>query len=401
MIVKLALQNLLRNRKRSLTTILTVTFGVFVIVFLGSLLNGMASNWARLQIEATTGAMHIEHKAYRDNGILEPLATTIENGDELIERLQQVPGVISAYGKLRVTGVISSGSKSTVFDGGGVDIEGVAKTLPLADDLIVKGRSLERDLSEIVLGEYLAAELELEIGDPVIVAVRTYNGVLDLMYGKLVGIKNGPHFPASTYVEMNLAQAQRLLRMDGRLSQIALRISDQNAVDPIGEKVVRELESMGVNAAIRKYPELIQNYSTVTTSMKTVSYILGVIFLIIVGGGIANMMYMTVRERQKEIGTIMAIGMKSDQIRRLFILEGGYIGLIGAVIGIVIANLLVMVVIALGGIPIKDNIVFQPIVDPNNMFAALLIALIISVLATLLPASLSTKLDPVECLNEH
>lgn len=401
MIAKLAFQNLLRNRRRTLSTALTITAGVVVIVFLGAMLKGMAKNWARLQIESVAGAIQIEHVNYESEAIIRPLETTIVNSSDIIEKIKSTEGVVSAFGKLRIAGVISSGSKSTVFDGSGVDMNRLKETLPISDNLIIQGEPLGDDSFDVVLGEYLAADLGLSIGDPVIIAVRTYNGVLDIMYGKLVGIKNGPHFPAATYVEMNLSQAQNLLRMEDRVSQILVRIEDQSQVKQIAAKLNAALTDISTPIRLKQYPQLIQNYASVTTSMNTVSYILGIILLIVVGGGIANMMYMTVRERRKEIGTVMAIGMKYRLIRRLFVFEGAYIGIIGALIGLVIASILVLLITALGGIPIKEDIRLVPILDAVNMTAAIVLALLISVLATWFPAVFSTKLNAVECLYEH
>src|SRR5262249_2503321 len=152
------------------------------------------------------------------------------------------------------------------------------------------------------------------------------------------------------------------------------------------------------------YAELIPMYLTVGGIFKAIASTVSLILFVIIGLGIANAMFMAVRERRKEIGTLLAIGMEPFQARRLFVLEGALIGLLGALLGTVLAIGLMQGISAHGGLrfhgPDAESIAVLPTVDWTIAALAFLLSLFVSIVAAWFPASASARLSPVEALAE-
>lgn len=401
MLIKLAVKNVWRNKRRTLFTELAIVFGVIIIVFTGSFLKGMGRDWALDLINTTTGAFQVEHRDFLEKSKSEPMEVSLSNADAVIREIESIPGILSASGQLKISGMISTGAKATTFNGMGIDILKHSKTLHRAENLIISGRTIGDDPYEIVIGQLLAEVLGVAVGDQLTLVVKNYHGMYDLMYAKLVGIKHGNHFPSATYVEMHLSQAQRLLRMKDKVSQVLVRADDFDSILRYKEIAGTKLAKFDVPFIIRDYTELIEMYNTIRPAFRVTGIVVSVVLFIIVGGGIATAMFMAVRERKKEIGTILAIGMEPTQIRNLFITEGIAIGLIGVIIGTAAAGFVVFAIDLGGGIRFSKTMVTTPLIDWLTVSYVIVMSIIVSIVASWSPASLSSKLDPITALMEN
>lgn len=406
MLFNLAYKNLWRNRRRTVLAEISILFGVLVIIGSGNFINGMQRAWAQFEINSNTGAFQIEHRDYKDMRKSEPLQVTLENGSALVEKISKMPGVRAAYGKLNFSGMVSSGLKSAFFDGSAVDVTRQRQTLIQQQGLLVSGKSLGDSTGGVILGADLADMLNIKIGDPVTIVVRTFHGGLNLTYGTLVGTKNGRHFPSSTYLEMSLEDAQKLLRVRDRVSQVVVGAADLDGIPDLMQRVEADLHNEQTAFTLRGYPELIPVYSRAIPSFKFISVVVSIVLFILVGGGIGNVMAMAVMERKKEIGTLRAIGMEQNQVRRLFLTEGFIIGGIGAIAGLLIASGLTMLIAAHGGIPLppppgtNQALSIIPQMDAVTSTFGVVMPVLVSVLAAWWPASASANLNPVEALME-
>jgi len=406
MLFQLACKNILRNRRRTMLTEISIVFGVLVIIGSGNFINGMQRDWAKFEINSSTGAFQVEHRDYQALGKSEPLRVTLENSTRLVENISGIPGVHSAYGKLNFTGMVSSGLKSTFFDGQAVDVARQRKTLTRQEDLIVAGKPLGDAPGAVVLGADLADTLDIKIGDPVTIVVRTFHGGLNLTYGTLVGTKNGRHFPSSTYLEVPLGDAQKLLRASDRVSQVVVGTQDFDAIPALMQRTDAALRSEKTAYTVRGYAELIPIYAQAIASFKVISAVVGFVLFVLVGGGIGNVMAMAVMERKREIGTLRALGMEKNQVRRLFLAEGFIIGGIGAATGLLIASVLTGLIATHGGIHLppppgtSQSLIVIPQMDLWMSSFGVVMPLLVGVFAAWWPASTSANLSPVEALTE-
>lgn len=406
MIFDLALRNLQRNLRRTLIAEISIIFGVFTVVFVGNFIDGMQYAWAKFEIESDTGAFQVEHQDYRSLRKSEPLKVTMAGAGELIGQISQTPGVRAAYGKLEFSGMVSNGLKTTFFDGVAVDPAQQARVLNRQEDLIVQGKPLGHAAGGVVLGSDLASMLDLKIGDPVTIVVRTYHGGLNLINGTLVGTKNGRHFPSSTYLEMSLADSQQLLRVQDRVSQIVVAADDIAALPATMERVTARLSADKRPFLLRAYPELIPIYAQAIALFKIITLVIGVVLCVLVGAGIGNVMAMAVMERKREIGTLMSIGMEKQTLRRLFLAEGAITGALGAVVGMVLVSALTWYVASHGGVTFPGSnasgqgISIIPRLSAPMAVLGICMPVVVALIGTWWPAAKAAGLSPVEALTQ-
>ncbi len=409
MFLELAFKNILRNKRRTIMIELSIIFGIVVIVFTGSLTNGMSRGWAQSAINSQVGSMQVEHYDYEKEHMFKPLETTLTNSSELIDNIRNFTGVTEAFGLLRISGMISNGSKSTTFFGRGIDVEPLKKTLPDLKRSIKKGRGLSDNKNEILLGPKLSDDLGLKIGDPVMLLVQTLSGGLNMAEMVFVGTNGGQDsdYESAHFVEMHLETTRKLLRMNDRVSQIVVGYDDYDSVKEAAKLLQLKLnQNSSVKLRVKDYTQLIEGYD-INKFFRLISIVVGVVLFLVVGAGISNSMYMSVMERRKEIGTMKAIGSEESHIKKLFILEGTILSIAGSVAGILLSVVIVIGVQKAGGISFPPPpgssvpVAIETILDNGIVVFSIVQAIIVGVLASYMPAAVSAGLDPVTTLREE
>lgn len=410
MFFRIAFSNLWRNKRRTVITELSIVFGMVVIIFTGSLTNGLSRMWAIGMIESSVGAMQIEHIDYEKKRKFKPLETTLSDSNALIEAVERFPGVTNATGQLQITGLISNGSKSTRFVGMGIEVERRQAALPRMTEMIHDGRLIEPGKNEIMLGKSVAKNLGLDLGQSIMVLVRTINGGLNMVefiYVASLWRADMPDVVSAHYAEMELSSAQKLLQMPDRVSQIVVAYDDFYAVPESAPLLEKKLNADGAwPVVVKDYSKLILGFE-ITKFFNLIGVIVGLVLFIIVGAGIANSMFMSVLERRKEIGTMKAIGAEQWTIKRLFITEGLTIAVLGVLLGLISGSLLVWEIGEIGGMPLPPSpgtsagLVVTPILNYSSCGFGIGVALITALIASYIPALVSSKLDPVETLREE
>ncbi len=410
MFFRIAVSNLWRNKRRTLITEISIIIGIIVIIFTGSLTNGMSLNWAIGAVNSFTGSMQVEHKDYEKERKFRPLETTLSGGQEIIDNIRAFPQITGVFGQLNMNGFISNGSKSTTFFGQGVEVQPSRTVLPDMNERINLGRFLGDNANEVILGQRLFENLELNLGDSVMILVRTMKGGLNMVELIVVGTEayaGQNDYVSAHSVLMSLKTAQRLMRMPDRISQVVVSHEDFYKVPESAIALEKELNrGSQTPVVVKDYKRLIPGFE-INKFFRLISVVVGFVLFIIVGAGIANSMFMSVMERRKEIGTMKAIGAEQKTIRRLFILEGLLIAAVGCVLGVIFSLVIVALVQKSGGVPFppppgsSESITIEPILDYGSCVYAVVLSMTVALVASYLPATVSSRLDPVETLREE
>ena len=144
-------------------------------------------------------------------------------------------------------------------------------------------------------------------------------------------------------------------------------------------------------------------FSSIANMIDMLALFIKIILIAIVLVSIMNVMVMAVYERMKEIGTIAAIGTLPWRIRLIFVCEGMFLGIFGAVAGSVVSIVAILAVkfshltISFGR---SDNILLNPDVSLAQILITAVIVIIVAIVAVLEPAYKASKLEPIEALRQ-
>jgi ABC-type lipoprotein release transport system permease subunit len=402
MIVKLGWRNIWRNKRRSIITILAVTFAVMLSIAMRGVQLGTYEVNIRHVVKLFSGYAQIQAEGYQDNPSLQ---RTFLLSDSIGTLLQNQPSVIAWTPRVSGGGLVSfqETSVGTIILGLDPDRERAASTLHTK---VTKGSFLTgSENNEIVVGETLLRNLKAEIGDTVVVLAQGFDGSLGNMKYRIIGtMKTGsPEFDGGAIL-MGLSTAQDLLALYGRISLVAILLDDLEAIPDVRESLNRSLAGTGVVAL--GWEEVMPDFAQ-SIQLDNVSGMLMIgILIIVVAFGITNTVLMSVTERFREFGIILAMGMPQRKLVVVVLLETVFIVLIGLVLGNLLAagiNYYILInPIEFGGDfeAIYQEYGFLPRIEstmkPTMFLNSSLAVLIISIVAAIYPLSKVLRLEPLK-----
>lgn len=403
---KLAIRNVLRSRARSALTIGAIGFGVLMTLVLGSFVAGLGNVMIDDTVKTRTGAMQIHRKGYDDVRENQPLDLAMEQEPAWLVKVRAIPGVTAVTPRLVFGGILNTGAQSANYVGIGVD--------PVTDRLALPwnrhglhGAQIgdDRDkTSALLLGHELATAMHVEPGANMTLQAATASGQQNALDGELVGtFDTGTPFEAKRLAYVPLPWAQELLDMKGQVTEFLIAVDDREQA----EAIAREVRTIvGAELEVQTWRELRPALANVVRVQEIILGGVGVVFLIIAIIGVINTMLMSVLERTREIGTMMAVGVRRQTITLLFLLEGVALAIFGGAFGVGLAWTLVSIVAGRGGIrmnPPGSESFFEiiPALPGWLIFPTVAATLIGTIAAAAWPAWRASQLRPVEALRAH
>lgn len=400
---RLALRNVTRQRRRALLAVVTIAGGVICMLLAGGFIQWIFQDMRESTIRSQLGHIQIVRPGFYEKGIANPYAYLLPaEGEEwgLVEATSEIKTVTP---RLVFSGLISHGEDTISFAGEGVVPE---KEAELSRALtIVDGKSLSsEEPSGILLGEGLAANLGVKVGDSVVLLGTTAQGTMNGVDARVRGI-----FATITKayddsaLRAPLPLAQQLVRVAGATNWVIL-LNHTEDTDAAVESLQRRLPTGKFELV--SWQTLADFYNkTVTLFSRQVGVVQVLIGLIIILS-ISNTLSMAVIERTGEIGTSMAIGVRRAAILRQFVLEGLVLGAIGGLIGLTLGWLLAQVISAIG-IPMPPppgmarGYIGQILITPQLATQALVLAVVTTFLASLFPARKASRMIIVDALRHQ
>ncbi|MGD0838785.1 MAG: FtsX-like permease family protein [Polyangia bacterium] len=396
----LALRNLGRNKRRSLVTGLTVAFGVFAIVFLQSFVNAMLRNIVEVSVESKVGAVQVFKSGYL--GSDDPLKMTILDTPELTARIRAVPGVAAVAPRLDFDGMLSNGSEGVMFLATAIDPAREYAVCPRRATYVAKGtRALGRDDGEdaILAGATLVESLEAKQGSSLVMQAAGAHGATNALDVTVQGfLRTTQPSESKRAATVTLAFAQKLLRMPGTVSHYVVGVHN---VDRLDEVAARLRGALGPGFQVTTWRDLDTTNATRARIIQGLMFAVTSILFLLVLTGIVNTMLMSVYERIREIGTMLAVGARRRQIRLLFLCEAAFLALSSALLG-TSAGALVVALLGRRGFTHafgpNEPVTYYPAVGAGFLLAVVLLAVLGSISAALYPAWKGSRLHPAEAL---
>jgi lipoprotein-releasing system permease protein len=335
---------------------------------------------------------------------------------ELIQEVERVKGVVSATPFIYTEVMLSSESNVTGGVIKGIDPDRVGKVTELAHNM--KAGRLQ-DLKEesnspgIILGVELAKQLGVSINDPVQVisplGTITPMGMMPKMRRfRIVGVfQSGMYDFDTKFAYISIDSAQKFLNMGSRVTGIEVKSDNIYQVKEIGREIRKKL---GFPFWTKDWIEMNRNLFSALKLEKIAMFILLVLIVLVAAFNIISTLIMVVMEKHKDIAILKSMGASSTGILKIFIIEGGVIGLVGTALGTIVGlamafNLdkIVAFLENLFGFRILSPDVyyidkFPSQVNPLDIVLIVTTAILISLLATLYPSWRASKLDPAEAL---
>ncbi len=388
---KIALRFLLDNRMQTLLIVFGIAVGSAVIVFITALITGLQAN----VIERTLGTQaHIRILPPDEANRTLPVAPdswslvlespraqrlrSIINWQDIRDVLDQDAQVLAVSPVISGPAIARRGVARASVALLGIDPPRYQRIIPLADDLIA-GRFMV-GAGNAVIGKELAKDLGLGIGDKLrLDAGEGREAVVDIAGIFELGVRELD----SRYVYLDLKQAQTLLDLPGGITVIDTTVADIFQADRVAERLAR-LTGLRAESWMETNGQLLNALSSQSMTTEMIRVFVG----ISVAFGIASVLAVSVVQRTREIGILRAMGSPRGQILRVFLLQGGVLGLFGSACGGAVGWGLVQ------AFNIAGPRLFEIPVDPTLVPLAMLVATITGVLAAAMPARRAARYDP-------
>lgn len=400
-----AVRNVLRQRRRALFALLTIVGGVVALMLASGFIEWIFLQMRESTIQSQLGHVQVVRSGYFEGGAADPYANLLPadeaNGE--LQSLSTAPGVQVVAPRLAFTGLISFGEATLSFSGEGVD---PGKEIRLSKGIqIVSGEPMSpSDPTGLVIGEGLAANLGVKVGDRVVLLVTTKSRGVNGVDCHVRGIFStySKSFDDSS-LRVPLVTARKLVKVAGATNWVVV-LDRTDATSLFMEQYGAQLKSKGFDAV--PWYDLADFYNkTVVLFSRQVGVVKLLIGMIIILS-ISNTLSMAVIERMNEIGTVMALGKRRKAVLRMFIIEGVILGLLGGALGVVVGYLLAHLISAIG-IPMPPppgmakGYIGEIMITPLLVLDALLLAVGTTLIASIVPAWRASNVIIVDALRHQ
>ena len=402
--LRVALRFLREGRMQTLLIIVGVAAGVAVIAYISALINGLQSN----TLAKTLGAQaHISLRAPDD--LVTPAALpvagaavltetqpraqrlrSVANWQALVPLLERLPDVAGVSPMVSGSGLALRGEASQAIALMGVDLDRYDRVVGLRSKVVSGSARLAP--GEAIVGRELAADLGVRVGDRLTVQTSGAGGSVSDAVRVTALVDLGVKDLNRRTVIVPLRAAQSLLALPGGATQIDLTLKDvwvaQTLASELQTRLPYKIESWQESNA--------QLVSALNAQSISTAIIRGVVLAVVVLG-IASVLVVSVVQKGREIGILRAMGATRGQVLRVFLVQGAVVGVLGSVLGLLLAVALIWVfthfVRGSDGLPL-----FSIALPPAMALQVALIASVCGVLAAVAPARRAAALDPAQAI---
>jgi ABC-type lipoprotein release transport system permease subunit len=403
MLIKIASRNIWRSRKRSLTIIAAVSFGLWAGIFMTAFYNGVIEQRINTAISSELSHIQLHHPQFRKD---HEIKYFLPEGRKILKEIPQDSLVKNISGRIIIQGMIASAAGSS-----GITINGVMpkeeNRLTNLNGKIIRGNYFNpKKTNEIILSERLRKKLKLDLNKKAILTFQDSEGNLASAAFRIKAIYktiNAPYDDSNVFV--NITDVDVLAGIPNEINEIAVLLKSSNSLDESQNKLIQKFPETEIQNWKEIAPEL--GY-TVSVGDKMMFIFMGIIMLAL-GFGIINTMMMAVLERTREIGMLLALGMNKFKIFMMIVLETFFLILAGCPIGIVLA-LVTIGITQRTGIDFSQfsdayssfgySSIFYPSLSGKQFGVMIILVVITAFVSALFPARKALQLNPAESLKK-
>lgn len=327
-ILKLAWRNIWRNKRRTLITASSVMFALIFGIAMRSLQLGTYDRMIDSAVRQYSGFIQIQDTAYWKEKTIDDL---MKDSLPLRKEIAGIPGVISVLPRLESFALISSGNKTKGAVLQGI-VPGMDDQMTNISQKVVKGRFLTRQDSGLLVSQRLAAFLNINVGDTIVLLSQGYHGVTAADVFPVRGIVKIPNPKLDKMLLItSLSRAQDFYGAPGMLTSMVVNIKSKTVLDEVLSRV-RNLIGKGQLVAL-SWTDMNRELKQQIEADNGSGQILLAILYIVVFFGILGTIIMMTAERRKEFGVMVALGMQKWYLSLIVFIETLFLGLIGMLMG--------------------------------------------------------------------
>lgn len=346
--VKMAWRNLWRNRRRTFITASSVFFGVVLATFTTSMQEGSYEHITTSIVEYYSGYIQIQDTAYFnektinhsfDYSVLD--TSIIHNIKDLSFGSPRLESFALAAGGEQTQGVMVMGIAPETED----EITGIRAKIKM-------GKYLKQGDPSALISMGLADYLNLTVGDTLVMISQGYHGVNAAGIFPIKGIFKHPSPVLNNQmVLLDLATSQEFFSAPEKITSYVIMLNDHRKLDNVVQSVnALQFDGVSVRTWKELQPEMVQQIESDRASGAIMKFIL----YLLIGFGILGTVIMMMVERKRELAIMVAVGMQKRRLYFLLSLEALFIGLVGAVAGL-IASFPLMLYFAYNPIPLTGQ----------------------------------------------
>jgi putative ABC transport system permease protein len=407
--MKAAFRHLIRNRRRSLLTLLAVLIPVYVLVFMFGFASANLSDMFDTATSIDTGHLQIRQVETRATGSATPL---IQDPAPILEALKGIQGIEWSTVRLDLPALASVGERSRTILVQGVIPEEVDPISPMRG-LIVSGSYLTSDSPGIVIGSELADLLKVGVGDDVVLLGAHPETGVGVLRVPVIGIYDAPIAEMGrNIVQAPLALARQLAKSPTAATAVVVRVAgvtgpwDTGKIDAVAAQLRAVLPSQFEVLDWRALAPQVETYMQI---LNPALFIVAAIFFGLGALVVLNTICLSVLERTRELGLVLSLGATHWRVMGMVLSEATVIALVGAIGGALIGVVMIWIIGLFGGIPLPssfaafakavgiNSVLHLRVALPQVLESAAAMAMV-AILAAWYPALRASKLEPVEAM---
>ncbi len=407
-LTKLAIKNLTRHKRRTIITALVISFGIFIFLVSDSLMVGMRDLTLNNSINLQTGHLQVMNEEYWNEKEELPMDNLIDQNPVILEQINNIINTDNYTSRLQFSASINNGREEFPINAIGINPERDKKVFNL-EEYILEG-DMFTEGQNVVIGKGLANLMGFSVGDYVTLLFRTKEGTFNTIDAQLTGILDAPHPEINEFhVYLPLDLAQDSLNIGNKVSKYLFRLDNRDNSIEISNKLNTFFNDRGSSLQAYNWEQLSQELLAMIQQGNIENLVMLLIIIILATVGVINTVILSALERLEEIGMMKALGLKVREIVYVFVIESAGIGFIGSVFGVLLGGIGVYLMSTFGisistmtegqttfGIPIADKIYGGW--EINTFIFIFFFGIIISILASILPAMWGAKKDPVKAI---
>jgi len=395
---RLALLNTRRNTRRSVLAISLMAVGTAALIINSGIITFIFGGLRDDAIYGRFGHLQLYQQGYLENYRRDPFAYLVPMDEyvTLSSLAKSVPQVVSVTAELSVPIMIYTSGRASAANAMGEESGVNLRTIR-----IVQGKSTLSDdtgIPTVLVGRGLAEKLQVNLGDVMTLIARGANqssNAIDVLVGGIFeeGFRDYDDWSLKAPLEVT----QYLVGVKG-VEKVLVFLNNAAATDKARQNIARLANSKGFLIDSATWYELAIFYRQVIAMFGKELRVIMIIVEAVAWFGIVAILWMIFTERQREMAALLCMGMSRVQLSILFVQEGGWLGLAGAVAGVV-SGLLIAKATSVIGIPMPPppgstrDFVAQVALSPAKVLIPASLTFLTALAASIVPSIWIWRLD--------